>query len=472
MIVYLLFFIVYSYLLINVFQNYHYEFKPLISFVFRKIFIITFPILIFFFSHFFLNYLVYLVIPFVIYLCYFATHKIKVPLRFTHRIIRMLITYILLVFIFDYFFLFSFVLLILPLILYVSNLFNKPLEKMIQKHFINNAKKKVENFKGVRVAITGSFGKTSTKHYLASFLKQKFIVRQTPKSYNTPLGIAKYVNNDDLDYADFLILEFGARRVGDIRELKKYYEYDIAIITGIGSMHIDTFKNIDNIIEEKMSLIEGSRISIVNYENDFIRNHRFKCSYSYGFNYGDYQARNVVISIYGSSFDLFRHNNFVQNIKIKPLGRGAVLNFLPLIIFADLYNISLDKLGDIKMVENRLSLRKMEGYYILDDAYNSNILGAIYALEVLSTHDGKKYLITPGFAEMNKVKEILSEEYSTNINKFCDVIILVKNNFTEILKERITREVIFVDSFKEGFNLFLKIKEENSILLIENDLLE
>jgi hypothetical protein len=110
--------------------------------------------------------------------------------------------------------------------------------------------------------------------------------------------------------------------------------------------------------------------------------------------------------------------------------------------------------------------------YILDDAYNSNIFGSIYAFEVLNTHLGKKYLITPGFVEMDMIKEELVNQYGKEISQTVDCVILVKNDFTILLEKSIKdKEVIFVESFKDGFNLFLRIKEKESILLIENDLL-
>ena len=94
------------------------------------------------------------------------------------------------------------------------------------------------------------------------------------------------------------------------------------------------------------------------------------------------------------------------------------------------------------------------------------------AFEVLNTHLGKKYLITPGFVEMDVIKEELVNQYGKEISQTVDCVILVKNDFTILLEKSIKdKEVIFVESFKDGFNLFLRIKEKDSILLIENDLL-
>ena len=141
--------------------------------------------------------------------------------------------------------------------------------------------------------------------------------------------------------------------------------------------------------------------------------------------------------------------------------------------FCYLYNISYEVIGQITSVSNRLSIRKIGDYYILDDAYNSNILGAQYALEVLKTYNGIKFIITPGFAEMDSIKDELAIEYAQHIDDSVDHAIFIRNSFTLMLSSYIKNSKIsFVENFKEGFNLFLKIKENKSILLIENDLLE
>jgi UDP-N-acetylmuramoyl-tripeptide--D-alanyl-D-alanine ligase len=400
-----------------------------------------------------------------------------VYLKITKRIIRLFISVTLLICLFYLFLPKLLIDFFMPLIIILADFINKPIEFYIRKHYIQKARIKLKNVNAIKISITGSYGKTSVKHYIADALKNKFLVNYSPKSYNTPLGIASFINNSELLYSEFLIYEFGARRVGDIRELKKLYDYNIAIVTGIGKMHIDTFKTQENIITEKMMLVEildVNKFVILNYENAYIRNYNVKCNkYTYGFNFGEYQAKNVVLNIQYSKFELYISDEFVRKFIIKPIGKSAVLNILPAIILCHLYNINFDCIEEIESVDNRLSLRTFNDYYILDDAYNSNILGAQYALEVLESYNGKRFMITPGFAEMNLIKEELAIEYAGYIDDAVDHLILVRNNFTILLSKYISKaQISFVSSFKEGFALFLNVKENKSILLIENDLLE
>ena len=247
------------------------------------------------------------------------------------RVIRLLFTVVLEVFLLSFFLPYLMIDLIIPVIVILANIINKPYEFLIKNKYITKAKRKIEKADCLKIAITGSYGKTSTKNYINDVLKNKYIVKSTLKSYNTPLGISKYINETKFDFTDFLIYEFGARRIGDIKELKEYFDYDISIVTSIGSMHIDTFKDINNIINEKMSIVKNdlSHITILNYENEFIRNYPITCQkYTYGFDYGDFRAKNIKLSINGTNFDLYMRDEFIKRFDVKVLGRGAVLNLL------------------------------------------------------------------------------------------------------------------------------------------------
>lgn len=461
------------YWLLTLFSQAHYEYALFLKYVFKKSIYLFYPMIC---------YLFYIIYPFLfvdIMILLFTSIqilflvRIKVKLKITKRKLRLILLFLIL-------YLSIFLIVKNNIIIYLmfpifilSSILILPFENVISKHYINKAVNKINNYDMVKIAVTGSFGKTTVKNNIYTCLKENYLVAKTPKSYNTPIGIAKFINYTSFNFEDFLIYEFGARRKNDIFELKKLFNYDIAVITEIGEMHIDTFKNLDNIIEEKMSLVsdKGKEFTaILNYENPYIRSYPLNCNViSYGLNYGRYQARNIELSIFGTSFDFFIDNLFVKRYHINQIGRQAVLNILPTFILKDLFNLSDDYIRNIKPIEHRLSMKKFDSFILLDDSYNSNYLGAKYAIEVLNTYKGIKYIITPGFAELSKIEDRLVNEYKSLLS-CVDVVILIKNHFTIKLSKMITGNVYLVSSFNEGYQLFLEIKKPNSILLIENDL--
>ena len=465
------------YFIFNVLQKNYYDYRSVVKYTIKKfyiLFITSISILLFnIFKH---SIFEGLVIGAIVFQVMYLIKKSKVFLKITKRIIRLFISVILEVLLLSFFLPYLLIEFIIPILVIIANIINKPIEYLIKKKYITKATKRISKIDCVKIAITGSYGKTSVKNYINDVLKKKYIVKSSPKSFNTPLGISKFINNEEFLCDDFVIYEFGARKVNDIKELKDLFSYDISVVTSVGPMHIDTFKSLENIIEEKMSIVQNDKthITILNYENEYIRNYEVNCKkYSYGFDFGDFRAKNIDIGVNGSEFDFYQNDVFIKRFKVKPLGKSAILNLLPAIIICYLYDISYENIEKIEMVENRLSLRKMNDYLILDDAYNSNIVGATYALEVLNTHVGKKFLITPGFVEMDLIKLELAKEYADKIEEAVDVLILVKNDFTILLARYLkSTKYYFVTSFKEGFDLFLKLKEDNSIVLIENDLLD
>lgn len=465
------------YLFSNVYQQSFYEIKNVFKYIVKKFVFLFIPsifiVLNYIFPNLIFTILTYLAIIFQI--VFFQITTIK-KLKITKRIIRLWSVVLLFAISINSLGMLFLIDLCCIFIILISNYLLLPIEHLISKKYLKKAINKISLFNGIKIAITGSYGKTSTKNYIYSMLNNKYLVKASPKSYNTPLGISRFINSQSFELVEFVIYEFGARRVSDISLLAKHFKYDIAIVTGIGDMHIDTFKTKQNIIDEKMSILKylsDDGIAILNYDNEFIKDYPVKNKkYTYGIDCGDYRAKNVVISIYNTQFDLYIHEKFVSSIKLNLLGRQSILNVMPSIILGCLFSVDLDKIKDIPAVDNRLSLRKINDYFILDDAYNSNILGATYALEVLSSHNGIKFLITPGFVEMDKIRESLAFEYAVKIILSVDICILIQNKFTEILMNFIDKriEVVMVKSFKEAFNVFLKKKLKNSILLIENDL--
>ena len=90
---------------------------------------------------------------------------------------------------------------------------------------------------------------------------------------------------------------------------------------------------------------------------------------------------------------------------------------------------------DIKPIEHRLELKKLGSFYQIDDAYNSNPVGAKVALEVLDMMPGDKVIVTPGMVELGKLEREQNYLFGQNIADVCDYVILVGEKQTIPIKE-------------------------------------
>ena len=199
----------------------------------------------------------------------------KKPLVYTSRVKRLLLTLGILVFVtlgltfisviyplrkFSlsswYFFRYNaFILLysvLTPIFILIANLVNAPVEMFVRHLYFVKAKKKLHKAKIYSVGITGSFGKTSTKFFLASVLNSKYKTLTTPSSFNTPMGISKVLNGEELDGYQYFTAEMGADHVGDIKEICNLVRPQAGIITAVGIQHLETFGTPENILKTKL----------------------------------------------------------------------------------------------------------------------------------------------------------------------------------------------------------------------------
>ena len=129
-----------------------------------------------------------------------------------------------------------------PLILLGSNVILRPVEKSINKKYYDEAASILASMPDLKViGITGSYGKTSTKHYLHRILSEHFSTTMTPGSFNTTLGVIRTVREHLKPYDEVFIVEMGAKQPGDIKEIADLVHPDAAIITAVGEQHLETF---------------------------------------------------------------------------------------------------------------------------------------------------------------------------------------------------------------------------------------
>ena len=237
----------------------HYKISSIKNYLLRYYFKLPF-IVITYLSIFLLLKNTYLNILIYVFIIVFSLIKQNyvIKLKFTKRIIRLLITMLLIIslpFIFTFdLSAFLLILLLLPLITFISMIVTYPYEKFIYTYYKNKSKKKLENINPFIIEITGSYGKTTIKNMLYSIYSPYYLTLSTPKSYNTPMGISKTILNDLENLTEIFIVEAGATSTGDIKEITKMINPDIGIITNIGTSHIGLLNGKKNIFKAKLEI--------------------------------------------------------------------------------------------------------------------------------------------------------------------------------------------------------------------------
>lgn len=457
-------------------------------------------------------------IPYLIFLAiYFGGEKRakkKVPLVYTRRMLRLIISFSVLTVLFSViamigtnalstllpqgsilknyrYFILCFSPALVPYTVLLAYYINKPLEKRINKKFVKKAESALEDRKDlIKIGITGSYGKTSVKEILKAFLSMKYEVLSTPESYNTPLGISKTVNNLD-DNDKIFIAEMGARRQGDIKELTKMVKPDIAVITGVTAQHLETFKTLKAIESAKYELIENMPAGGKAYfssDNDITAKMYEKCPYSKVLagagdkTRGSVYAENVEISLSGSKFTLVLNGEKVD-IETRLLGAHNVSNVaLAAAVAADL-GVSLKDIAlaaaSLKPVRHRLErIDGKNGVIVIDDGYNSNPEGFKRAIELLSAHGGKKYVVTPGFVELGFSENEYNFKAGELMAGVADKAILVGRGGALHVKEGLLYQgydpdnIVMVGDLDEAKLTLAEFLRPGDAVLFENDLMD
>ncbi len=430
--------------------------------------------------------------------------QVKIPLKYTSRVKRLLFTITLIYLIpvvimcfnyFDYSLNIYYIILgILAYfnyyIVYLANIINKPAEKCVYYYYKNKASKKLKSMNNMNViGITGSYGKTSSKNILSDILNVRYNALPTPKNFNTTYGIMRTINEYLDKFTDTFIVEMGAFRMGEIKILCDFVKPKYGIITTIGTAHLETFGSRENICKGKFELIESlpsDGIGILNGDDEYQLNYKIKndCKIlMIGINNKkvDLYADNIKLSSSGMSFDAhFKGDKKAYKFETKLLGQANIYNILAAVLLGKNLGITIDELiravKMVKAVEHRLELKKMGNINIIDDAYNSNPVGSKMALEVLDLMKGKKIIVTPGMIELGEEQYNINKQFGENISEVCDEVILIGEEQTKpiydglIEKKYDKKHIHILNDVKKAFPLMQQLSGKETYVLLENDL--
>ena len=371
-----------------------------------------------------------------------------------------------------------------PLILALTHYILLPFELLIKKWYMQRAKKRLSKKQIIKIGITGSYGKTSTKNILSHILGKQYKVCATPKNYNTEMGLTKTIL-ENLDDHDIFIAEMGARNKGDIEILAKMVKPDYAIITTIGAQHIETFKTLENIEDTKFELTkEVKENGIVVFNGDSSSTRKLYARYK-GEKYITCEkdsfayAENIKSTATGSMFDLILDGKRLK-VKTKLLGKFNINNITTASALAYILGINEEDISSaiktLAPTPHRLEILKNDYCTIIDDSYNSNIVGSKEAMEVLSSFEGTKIVVTPGIVELGVEQSQANFKLGTYIADVADYMIIMNNiNKNELFSGAISHNfrkerIYFADTRKKQKEILEKLTCKGAVVLFENDL--
>lgn len=311
------------------------------------------------------------------------------------------------------------------------------------------------------IAITGSAGKTTTKNIIHHVLKEHFNCYTSPKSFNNNIGVPLTILDAPQD-TEILISELGSNHPGEIQQLTKIIQPDIAVITTVCPAHLEGFGSLDAIIKEKVSIIVGLKFDgkfLINDSTkkltDYCRNQKIKFE-TFA------PAKNINLSGHKSTFVI---DDCLVNLPLA--GRANVENALAAFSVCKTLGVSAAQFAQaiesIKPVNMRLECLNLGQSILLCDCYNANpgsMANALETLYLIAQQENKRAVFVFGkMGELGSHSEKLHSELGKKIAHYKIPILLTIKGDCESTAKTVQKSA----DYKISINIF-----ENTSQLCDN----
>ncbi len=364
---------------------------------------------------------------------------------------------------------------------------NAPLEKAVAQHYINHAKRILKKSPHMKIlGVTGSYGKTTTKFIITRLLSEKYTVTVTPESFNTPMGVVRTIREKMKSGTEIFVVEMGAKRVGDIKEICDLVHPTYGVITSVGPQHLDTFHTIENIVKTKFELadtVERAKGRLyLNCDSQLVAQNKRAGAICYG---TDPACQAYVTDLTchegGSAFTVHYQEECIP-VTTRLLGSHNILNITVAVAVARDFDVPVSDIqyavSTLKPTEHRLEVKSfIGGATMIDDAYNANPEGCLEAVNVLGRFaNKKKIIVTPGLVELGEKEAKFNFDLGVRAGQVCDQIVLVGLNRSKPIADGVRstdfceENLHIVASFKDAVALLSPTLDQNCVVLVENDL--
>jgi UDP-N-acetylmuramoyl-tripeptide--D-alanyl-D-alanine ligase len=371
---------------------------------------------------------------------------------------------------------------ILAYVIIIPLLMIKIIQWPIEYVIIYKARQRLKNHSAVKIAIAGSFGKTTMREILKSVLSEGKKTEAPLLNYNTPIGISRFVKTLAGD-EEVLIFELGEYYPGDIKKLCNLVRPDIGIITGINEAHLQKFKKIERTIKTIYELADflSDKPVYINGENELAKNNALPKHILFSREgIGELKIINQKTDLNGTIFSIISGNIKIE-LKTNLLGLHQIGPIAAAVNIALKLGLSFEQIkkgvSKIKPFNHRLELKiDSAGVIILDDTYNGNPDGVNAVIEFLAgLKNRRRFYVTPGLVEMG----IKTEEIHRRIGKKLaevniEKVILIKNSVTSYIEQGLIEnnykgEIIWFDDALSAFAALPHLTVKGDIVLLQND---
>jgi UDP-N-acetylmuramoyl-tripeptide--D-alanyl-D-alanine ligase len=356
------------------------------------------------------------------------------------------------------------------------------IQKPRERAMIERARAIFKDSKATRIAIAGSFGKTTMKEILRTVLAEGKIVAATPGNMNTAIGISRFASRLIGD-EEVLIIELGEEHVGDVKLLSELSRPTMGVITGINEAHLISFKTLDKTVSTVFELVDyvGKKAIVYkNGESQLVRDN-VTSEDAYVFTQKGVNGWKVTkshTSLDGTHFTATKGSTTI-NAHTHLLGLHTIGMTVTAIAIAHDLGLSAKQieagLQNVEPFEHRMQPRKLHGAWIIDDTYNGNSQGVQAGLELLASLSAKRRIyVTPGLVEQGSSTQDVHELIGQQAAESADIVVLMQNSVTDYIVQGLSDsdfkgEIMIIDNPLEFYTNLDQFVAAGDVVLMQND---
>lgn len=358
-------------------------------------------------------------------------------------------------------------------------LVNRRRQQMVDRVFLS-----LHEHKAKRIAVLGSYGKTTLKELLVAVFSQSDThkLAWTQKNKNVLISHTRWAYNLRGD-EDVLIVEFGEEKPGDIAKMSSFFEPDIAIVTGIAPMHVDGYGNIAAIKQDLLSIKDYvNDHAYLNTDSAYLDEGDIDAGVLVGYSstaVGEWRISDVIVDIEGLSFVMKRGSESVA-IRSGLVGRHLVAPVALSVVIATDFGVPMktiqQALAAAQPFAHRMQPYRLNGAWVIDDTYNGNITGMKAGLALLAELPAKrKFYVTPGLVEQGGHGQQTHQELGQAIAQAApDRVYLFDNSVKRFIVDALESagyggELIVVHDALEFYNNLDLLVSAGDIIMLQND---
>jgi UDP-N-acetylmuramoyl-tripeptide--D-alanyl-D-alanine ligase len=368
---------------------------------------------------------------------------------------------------------------LLALLVDAASMVMWPVERLAQRKFLNQAKEKLQKINPQIVAVTGSYGKTSTKGYIAHLASTKYSVLASPASFNNMMGLSKSVNEKLTPGTELFVAEMGMNAEGRIRELVNHFPPYISAITVIGEAHMERLGSKEAIFRAKSEITENASVVVLPVDQPELVGLAETCR----------SRGTIVVTV--SAEGLEADVSIDPDLGVVRYGPDALPDTIELQGLTHPVNVAvalgiawaLDIPAELAIPQtktfpvaaHRTEVAETErGVAIIDDTYNSNPMGAKRAVEAAAAlaaeRGGKFFVVTPGMVELGPVQMERNRQLGQLVTELGGHLVAVGLTNRRALVEGGGSQTTTFLTRNQAVRFVTESAAEFDVILYENDL--